>query len=154
MKRKLLIILGLLVVAIGLVTFAYLKPKPINKEFASVIYSFEEGFEQKTSITLKGKLHRDPFGGDLILGEITVDKDLKYHIKLRDNRTHFFYPLMETNGANLRTIGTVYVSRDIKDIWLKLDAIDERYRIDGYVFGPASTREEANKLIKEKILRA
>lgn len=153
MRSKKFIIPGFITV-LGVLIFLYSRPVIINKQFEAVIYSFEDDFEQQDVITLEGELHRDPFAGDVLLGEITVGKDIKYKIKLKDNGAYYFYPIVEISGGYTNTIGTVYASKDLENIWIKLKVVDERLGIvDGYIFGPAQSKEEANELIKKNILK-
>ncbi|MCI3919452.1 hypothetical protein MO973_04305 [Paenibacillus sp. TRM 82003] len=151
--NKKYVIYGVMAVVVGVSLTLYLKPVKIDKTIESLIYSFDDGFEQPTAIQLEGELFRDPFGGNVVLGEITVDKDIRFPVRLKDDGAYYFYLVSEIKDGLTHTVGAVHASRDLKHVWIKLDVIDERYGVDGYVFGPAQSMEEANELIKANILK-
>lgn len=128
----------------------YIRAVEIDKQYNSVIYSFENEFEKETIISIKGKLYRKPFSKDSIVGKLTVDNDLSYDFILKgDGHKYFFLMTEYTDEALLRSIGTITVSKNLDKVWLMLKEVNSRYDIDGYVFGPADDKEEANELIKE-----
>ena len=151
MKR---VLIGLFVGAIGVALFAYLRPVEIRSTASGVVYSFEDDFEKETTIVLTGTLHKDLFQGNVFLGNVVVDGDIGYSIMFKDQGTHYFNVVAASSGSSTSTVGNVHASDDFRDIWLKLDAIDERYGIDGYAFGPAEHRGEANERIKDLFFRS
>ncbi|WP_410513820.1 hypothetical protein PaeBR_05145 [Paenibacillus sp. BR2-3] len=120
MKYWKLGILGFLLISITICVFLYLKPVDINREYSSVAYSFDNDFEKKTTIILRGELYRRLFDKPTVIG-------------------------------NARTLGTINASYNLDKVWLKLNDIDKKYNMNGYVFGPASTKIEANELIRELV---
>jgi len=151
-KRKKQLRFWFIVATVGIALFLYLRPVAIDYTTRGIVYSFEDDFEKETTIVLTGTLHKDPFQGNVLLGDVVVDGDIAYPVRLKDSGTHYFHAIaVETSDSFLRTIGTVYASNDLKQLWLKLDAIDARYGIDGYSFGPAENKEEANELVSRML---
>lgn len=153
-KAKTNFLLGsiVLLVAIVILCYFYFKAVEVNKEYDAIIYSYDTDFEQKIKVQLSGQLYKGLFGKHELKGTLLVDEDLVYDFRLRSDGHHYFYHIVETmEDATLRTIGTITASQSLDHIWLMLNDINERYDIDGYVFGPAESKEEANKLIKSML---
>lgn len=138
---------------IAILLFLYFRPVEIDKEYDSIIYSTDDGFEHSTKIKLTGELYRNPFGNSTMSGDLTVDGDLNYKVKLKYDKSsdNYFYTMIDWDDMkNHRTLGTIYTSSNLDKVWISLKAIDERYQIkESYVSGPANSLEEGNALAKE-----
>lgn len=152
-QEKIIWIVGALVLLIG-ISFIYFYHKPdwIEREHQSVIYSFEQQFEKKTTVVLEGEHYRNLFGREVFIGKLKTDEDLEYEIKLTEQGSGFFGILTTLdNYKAIETIGSVMTSGDFDNVWIQLDDINERYgfsEAEGYVAGPADTKEEANEIAK------
>ncbi|OBZ17587.1 hypothetical protein [Bacillus sp. FJAT-26390] len=101
---------------------------------------------------MSGDGYKRLLGKNTVMGTLTVDKDLTYPFKLEFDGQKYFFLITETNNWTvLKSIGTITASRNLDKIWLMLNGIDEKYGINGYVFGPADNKEEANELIKQML---
>lgn len=142
-------IIGVLVI-LSCISFVYFyhQPERIERELKSVIYSFENDFEKQTSIALEGHYYRNLFGRDVFIGKLLTDDDLEYEIKLYDDGGSFQGSLSTLNENKVtETIGSVMTSSLFDNVWVQLNDINERYKFsDGYISGPATTKEEANKV--------
>lgn len=137
------------IIVLAMLLMMYLRPAKIHKELPALIYSTDKKFEQHTTIAIEGTAYPSLTGKDKLIGKLTVDHDLQYEVKLEYNGDYYFYTLLNPHHPDkeLETIGTVYVSKSVDLIWFMSKDINERYNIDGYVFGPAGNYTEAEKLI-------
>lgn len=144
---------GILVLLIAiLMIYVYHKPDRIEREIPSVIYSFEQQFEKETKVVIEGEHYRNLFGPDVFVGKLKTDEDLEYDIELKEQGSGYLGILFLVDDYKVTvTIGSVNTSRKFDKVWLQLDDINERYgfsEAEGYVAGPASTKEEANEVAK------
>lgn len=146
-------IVGFLVLLIAiLLIYFYHKPERIEREIQSAIYSFDQQFEKETTVVLEGEHYRNLFGPEVFVGRLKTDEDLEYDIELKEQGNGFLGILVSKDDYKVTvTIGSVSTSRKFDKVWLQLDDINERYgffEAEGYVAGPASTKEEANEVAK------
>ncbi|RIX53680.1 hypothetical protein D3P08_09675 [Paenibacillus nanensis] len=148
MKKISWIIVVLITLSCVSFVYFYHQPERIEREHKSVIYSVENDFEKQTSIALEGNYYRNLFGRDVFIGKLMTDDDLEYEIKLYDEGGNFQGSITTLNSNNVtETIGSVMTSRHFDNVWVQLDNINERYNLsDGYITGPATTKEEANQV--------
>jgi hypothetical protein len=141
---------SIILIIIALLTYSlYPKKFEVEREYKSIFYSFDTDFEQETIIKMSGDWYKKPFGKDTIIGTLTVDKDHTYPFKLEYDGQKYFFLITENEQSKLKSIGTITVSRNLDKVWLMLKDINEKYGIDGYVFGPADNKEEANESIRQ-----
>ena len=95
-------------------------------------------------VTLDGEKYRRLSGKHRIAGDITLDQDLSYHFTadLDGNQYMYMIPYYSEDGSQ-RTLGVIHISKDLDQIWLKSSELNNRYQLhDGYVYGPASSKED------------
>lgn len=153
MKKKIWILLSIAILSTVYLLYVLLQSKQIEQEYRSIIYSNDTGFERMTLIKLKGNLYIELFGKDKFVGEITVDNDLIYEIKLNENGNQYFGVITTLDKmANVHTRGTVITSKKFDEVWVNLNDINQRYQLEvGYISGPAKNLEEANQIAREVI---
>ncbi|ULO06536.1 hypothetical protein H1230_26610 [Paenibacillus sp. 19GGS1-52] len=144
--RRLIISIALLGIIYWL--FVWLQPQPFEREYSSIIYSTaDQSFARSTDIKLKGNKYRKLLGPDIFVGELTADHDLNYKIKLEGGKTPYSGLITAHDATKAtRSIGIVTVSFNFDKIWMELDDINRRYKLqegDGYISSPAKNREEA-----------
>lgn len=147
MNKTRWIIASIALLGIIYLLFVWLQPQPFEREYSSIIYSTEHSFEKSTVIKLKGNKYRKLLGPDTFVGELTADHDLKYKIKLAGGKTPYCGLITARDATEAtRSIGIVTVSLNFDKIWMELDDINRRYKLqegDGYISSPAKNREEA-----------
>lgn len=152
MKKK-WILSSIIVIALIYGLYAYHRPNYVELSFNSMIFSMDSDFEQSTIVSMKGDHYRSLLGNGMLLGELSVDEDLKYNVKLTKGRKSY-EDIITTWDSNKNTIiiGYVEVSHELDKVWIQLDDINERYSLsEGHVAGPASASIEA-KQISSKIV--
>jgi len=134
--------------------FDYHRPEHIEMNYSSSIYSIESKFEKQTAISIIGDHHKKLFGKDIFIGQMIVDDDLMYEIKLEREDNKYFEILTKIDNEYhvINSIGSIMTSTGFDKIWLQLDDINEKYNlIEGYVSGPAKNMEEANDVARSII---
>ncbi|MNZ97637.1 hypothetical protein D3C78_1168860 [compost metagenome] len=153
MKRKYWIIsCGFLLISTGIYFLhRYHQPELIHKQFNGVIYSNESNFVKESFIYIHGDLHKNLFGREVLIGELLLDTDLKYDIKLNDSDIGYFgfIQLHNHNDKTIKTIGSVMLSPNMDKTWIQLHDLNNRYHLqDAYVSGPAKNMEEGNDIAR------
>lgn len=152
MKKK-WILISIIVISIIYVLYDNHRPRYVELSFNSIIFSlnsdFESDFEKSIVVSMKGEQYNSRIGNGMFLGELSVDEDLKYNIKLTEEDNHYAgYIIAKDSNKNTKTIGSVDVSHDFDKIWIRLDDMNERYALtEGYIAGPASTAIQAKGIV-------
>ncbi|ASA19431.1 hypothetical protein [Paenibacillus donghaensis] len=153
MRNKLWIITGVALLGILYSGYAYLQPRPIEQEYNSMIYSNDNDFTKRTTMRLKGDLYQKIVGGGRIQAELTADDEFSYKVTLEKQDDHYFGAIILIalgEQASTHTIGTVMLSEELDKAWLKLDEVNDKYQlVEGYISGPASSREAALQVARE-----
>ncbi|QSF45941.1 hypothetical protein [Paenibacillus tianjinensis] len=144
---------GLVILAVVLLGYLWLRPQPCEQEYSSVIYSNDTGMVKNTVMGLKGDTYRGFPGKSEFVGKLTADGDLQYEIKLKESGGYYL-GIMTFFGEDRRihTIGIVNASIKLNKLWVMLTDINERYGFEngeGYIAGPASTLEEGQQVARE-----
>ena len=151
MKKK-WIVSSIIVIVLIYALYDYHRPKYVELSFNSVIYSIDSNFEKSIVVSMKGDRYNSRIGNGMFLGELSVDEDLKYNVKLTENGNRYAGSIFaKDSNENTITIGLVDISHDLDKIWIQLDDINERYSLSegyGHVVGPASTAIEANEIAR------
>lgn len=129
----------------------YHQPVLIHKKINGVIYSNESNFVKESFIIIHGDLYKNLFGREVFIGELLIDTDLKYDIKLKDSDNDFFglIQLHNHNDKTLKTVGSVMFSQSMDKTWIQLQDLNNRYYLqDAYVSGPAKNMEEGNDIAR------
>ena len=152
MTRKSKIIPGITVLIVALLGYVWLRPQHVEREYRSVIYSNNEMVKHSV-IGLKGDIWRGVPGSGEFVGELTLDGDLQYEVKLKDSGSYYMGILTVLDAdRSKRSIGSVIASGKLDKFWIMLTGMDERYglaRGEGYISGPANTLEEAMQTGKD-----
>ncbi|WP_018750872.1 hypothetical protein [Paenibacillus sanguinis] len=155
MKKKGKVALScIIIVATIYLIYDFYRPKHIEVNLNSTIYSIDSKLERQTAISIIGEHHKKLFGNDILIGKMIVDKDLTYEIKLKREDNRYFEILTKKNNEFhvINTIGSIITSTDFDRVWLQLDDINEKYNlVEGYVSGPAKNIEEANDIARSII---
>lgn len=159
-KTFLLVIIALAVV----MSILYFAPVKIRRTYNGCIYSPDPGHEEQVSITLMGMLYRRLLSPDYIHAVIEIN-DMKFdlsssmpsesiveNIQLKTSQHNYLVFSTEVNEGMTRTKGSVWISKDFKQIWGSMDFSDERYKANLYFAGPCKNAREANK-IAESFMR-
>lgn len=152
-KYKVLILSGTVVIA-AVIYFLidYHQPRHIEANYSSTIYSKESKFEKQMVVRISGNLYKSLFEKDMLIGQMTVNNNLKYEIKLKRDGNKYFEILTKIDNESLISIGSIMTSINLDKVWLQLNDINDRYNlIDGYVSGPAKNTEEANNVARSII---
>lgn len=135
-------------VVLATVTYFYW-PNSINREYDSVVYSTDSGFERRTTVQLSGTQYRALLGKRYVTGKLKADHDLSYDIRLEWNGRYYFGTIADFDAAGLlHTSGSVMGSDRFEKVWLQLNEINQRYNITGYVSGPAGNLKEGNEVAR------
>lgn len=86
---------------------------------------------------------------------LVVDDDLSYDVELYYDGGKLFRTIATfSKDARLKSVGSVMATKELEYIWITLNDINEKYGIqEGYIFSPADSKEEANKLIKKELMK-
>ncbi|WP_053376412.1 hypothetical protein [Paenibacillus sp. FJAT-27812] len=99
MARKNQLIGSFILVMIALIVYSlYPKKFEVEREYRSIIYSFDSDFEQETIIKMSGDGYKRLLGKNTVIGTLTVDKDLTYPFKLEFDGQKYFFLITETNN--------------------------------------------------------
>lgn len=133
----------LIVASLG---YAWFRPQHVEREYPSVIYSNNEVVKH-SAIGLKGEVWRGVPGRSEFTGELTLDGDLHYDVKLKDSGGYYLGILTVLDAdRSRRSVGSIIASQKLDKFWIMLTHLDERYGLaagEGYISGPANTLEEA-----------
>jgi len=151
MNKKLWILLSIVLLGLVALGYVWLKPNPLEREYNSVVYSYDTGVVGSIPIKLKGERYRSLLGKKSFVGELTADNDLNYKIVLKENDQQYFGTIVTFDAMNaIHTLGTVMASKKLDKVWLKLEAINQKYQLqDGYISGPTNSLEEAEQIARE-----
>lgn len=143
-KRKVYFIIWTAVISCVVAVFYYHRDLPFQRNIEAVIYAPGTMFEKKTTVTLDGEKYRRLSGKHRITGDIRVDQDLTYHFTadLDGNQYEYAIPYYSEDGSPL-TLGVIHISKDLDQVWMSSSELNSRYQLhDGYVYGPASSKED------------
>lgn len=150
MKKIVWVAIGVFLAATATFLFYFYLPDPLEKEYSSIIYSPDSGFERKTTVQLSGTKYQSLFGRDYFTGRLTVDNDLNYEIRLEWSERYYFGTIADFDAAGLlHTSGSVMSSDRFEKVWIQLNDINQRYNLTGYVSGPADNLMEGNEVAKQ-----
>ncbi|OKP98984.1 hypothetical protein [Paenibacillus sp. P46E] len=154
MNKKVWLRMGLTLIILALL-YLWMRPQQVEREYGSVIYSNEAGMIKSTTIHFKGQVVRGVllFSKSTLNGTLTVDRDLTYKIKLKDNGGYYL-GVMTAWGTDhqTRTTGVISAAKKLDRFWTTLTDLDKRYNLksgEGNISGPASTLEEAKQVGKD-----
>lgn len=155
MNNKRCIAAIIVILAVTALMFMWLRPKPFEREYKSVIYTNEAGQTGTTVLALSGERFRGFPGKSTFNGSLSADGDLHYELKLKESGGYYFGHIYTFTADNhIRTIGIVNASLDLNKLWVMLRDVNERYGLkvqDGYIAGPAGTLEEAQQVARDII---
>jgi|GEM_PF-5296357 len=144
MKKK-WILSSIIVIALIYGLYDYHRPRYVELSFNSVIFSLKSDFENSIVVSMKGDQYNSRIGNGMFIGELSIDGDLRYNVKLtEEGKLYAGSIIAKDSNNNTINIGSVDVSHDLDKIWLQLDNINERYSLsEGYIAGPANSASEA-----------
>ncbi|WP_211746609.1 hypothetical protein [Paenibacillus sp. Marseille-Q4541] len=134
-------------------TLYYHRDLPFNKSFDAIIYSPDTTFVKQTVVTLVGEKYRRLSGKHRIAGDITFDQDVSYPFTadLDGNQYESMIPYWSEDGSQL-TLGIIHISKDLDQVWIKSNEIISRYQLqDGYVYGPASSKQDVGRSLNKML---
>lgn len=152
MRKKQRAAAGMVVLAVVLLGYLWLRPQPFEEEYRSVIYSNDTGLVKSTVMGLKGNTYRGFLGKSKLIGSLSADGDLHYEVELKKSGGYYL-GIMTTwsEDHTVHTIGIVNASVKLDKLWVMLTDINERYGFqngEGYIAGPAGTAEEAKQVAR------
>lgn len=152
MNKKLFISL-LCALIISSVSYLYFSPQSINKSYDAFIYSDNTDFTVKSIIEIEGFLNKKILSSNTIEANVNVD-DYSYQVILKqtsdDNYLGYIPNETESNEFD-KLIGSIMLSKNMTQVWINLDDLNNRYKDIYYAIAPANNRLEA-ELILEKLV--
>lgn len=153
MNKKAIVLIncGIIILTALYITYYFHRPITIIMDYDSIIY--DNDFERSTTVQLDGVIYKELFREYYFSGEITVDHDLKYKIRLQESGS-IFTGVINTwgNDRTQRSIGVVITSKSMDKVWTSLKEINERYNREiSYIVGPAKNKDEAKEILNQLI---
>lgn len=152
MNKKLFISL-LCVLIISSVCYLYFSPKIINKSYDALICSKNTDFSVKSIIKLEGVLNKRILSSNTIKANITVD-DYSYQVifKQASHGDYLGYIAKETQSNEFdKLIGSIMLSKNMTEVWVNVDDLNNRYKDIYYVIAPANNRLEAESILEKLV---
>jgi hypothetical protein len=152
MNKKLIFSL-LFFVFFSLCCYIYLTPKDIYRSYDALICSENTDLAVKSKISITGILHKKIINSDNIEAFISVD-EYTYQVTLEQTPSEDYLGYISVeNPSSISDIlvGSIKISKDLSQVWINADDLNNKYRDIYYAIAPANSKSEAEELLNKLI---
>ncbi len=121
----------------------------VYRAHEGLVLNEDQVVAEEVLIVIAGERHISLTKDNVIYGTVTIADGATYNIMLTDDGKGYRGTIYEGFGAsNLVEVGEINATSGLKELYITLDEIDEKYGSGSVVYGPALSLEEAQAIQK------